>query len=196
MINKINAQTISTVFNPVVNSLITFVLLILADEHLDLAHRIEFLGIATLFASGLIILCLFVFIRLGLINSPDIPDRKQRSFPLTVAAIALFIGFLTLSLTHAPNIIQGLMWCYATETLMVAIISYWWKISIHTASMACSLIALTDQFGAIVFPFYSLLVLVGEARIVLRRHTRAQVIAGTLLGIVLTAIQLQFFKLV
>ncbi len=195
MMNKINAQTISTVFNPVFNSLITFLLLTLTNEHLDLAHRIEFLGITTLFASGLIILCVFVFIRLGLINSPDIPDRKQRSFPLFVAAIALFTGFLSLSVTHAPNLIQGLMWCYATETLIVAIISYWWKISIHTASMACSLIALTEQLGAIVFPFYLLLVLVGEARIVLRRHTLAQVIAGALLGIVLTAIQLRFFKL-
>ncbi|WP_407887485.1 hypothetical protein [Scytonema sp. NUACC26] len=42
---------------------------------------------------------------------------------------------------------------------------------------------------------YLLLVLVGEARIVMRRHTIAQAIAGPLLGIVLTAIQLLFFKL-
>ncbi|WP_190801249.1 hypothetical protein [Leptolyngbya sp. FACHB-261] len=130
-------------FNPVINPLITFSLLVLADQPLKLAEKIKFSGIASLFASGLVILCLFIFMRLGLINSPDIPDRKQRSFPLIVAAIVLFAGFLTLSFAHAPNLIQGLMWCYATETLIVAIISYWWKTSIHTGSMACSLVALT-----------------------------------------------------
>ncbi|GAB1538633.1 hypothetical protein NUACC21_12950 [Scytonema sp. NUACC21] len=77
--NKINAETISTVFNPAINPSIAFVLLTLTDKHLNLAQRIEFLGIATLFASGLIILCLFAFVRLGLINSLDIPDRKQES---------------------------------------------------------------------------------------------------------------------
>ena len=190
--NKSSAQVISTVFNPVINSLITFSLLAWADQQLNLASKFEFAGIADLFASGLMILCLFIFIRLGLINSPDIPDRKQRSLPLIVAGIVLFTGFVALSFAHAPRLIQGLMLCYATETLIVAIISYWWKISIHTASMACSLVALRYQFGAIIFPFYLLLLLVGQARIVLMRHTIAQAIAGALLGIVLTIQLLSF----
>ncbi|BAY50519.1 hypothetical protein SAMD00079811_81480 (plasmid) [Scytonema sp. HK-05] len=193
--NKTSAQIISTVFNPVINPLITFSLLALTDQQLNLAEKIQFSEIADLFACGLIILCLFIFIRLGLINSPDIPERKQRSLPLVVAAIVLFTGFLALSFAHAPRLMQGLMWCYAIETLIIAIISYWWKISIHTASMGCSLVALTYRFSAIILPFYLLLLLVGEARIVLKRHTIAQAIAGALLGIVLTAIQLLSFKL-
>jgi membrane-associated phospholipid phosphatase len=193
--NKTIAQVISTVFSPVINPLITFSLLAAADQQLNLAEKIEFSEIATLFASGFMILCLFILLRLGLINSPDIPDRKQRSFPLIVAAIILFVGFVALSFVHAPVLIQALMWCYATETLIVAIISYWWKISIHTAGMACSLVALTYQFGAIMLPFYLLLLLVGAARIVLKKHTIAQAIAGGLLGIVITTIQLLSFKL-
>ena len=124
--NKTSAQVISAVFNPVINSLITFSLLAWADQQLNLASKFEFAGIAD---------------------------------------------------------------------LIVAIISYWWKISIHTASMACSLVALRYKFGAIISPFYLLLLFVGQARIVLRRHTIAQAIAGALLGIVLTAIQLLSFKL-
>jgi membrane-associated phospholipid phosphatase len=110
-----------------------------------------------------------------------------------VAAIVLFTGFVASSFAHAPKLMQGLMLCYAIETLTVAIISYWWKISIHTASMACSLIALTYRFGASVLPFYLLLLFVGQARIVLKRHTLAQTIVGAVLGIVLTAIQLLSF---
>lgn len=194
--NTFIAQGISTTFNPVITPLITFSLLIAADQQLNLAEKFEFSEITDLFASGLIILCLFIFIRLGFISSPDIPDRRQRSFPLAIAAIILFIGFLALSSAHAPSLIQSLMLCYTTETLIVAIISYWWKISIHTSSMACSLVALTVQFGMTILPFYLLLLLVSKARIVLKRHTIAQVSAGALLGIVLTMIQLLPFKLV
>jgi putative flippase GtrA len=89
---RITAQVISTVFNPVINPLITFLLLASADQQLNLVAKIEFVAIVALFSSGLIILCLFIFVRLGLINSPDIPDRNQRSFPLIVAAIVLFTG--------------------------------------------------------------------------------------------------------
>ena len=192
--NKTNAQIISTVFNPVVDPAITFLLLIWADQQLNLSKKMEFLGIADLFTTGLMLLCLFIFIRLGLISSPDIPDRRQRFLPLVVAAIVLFTGFLALAFAHAPHLIQVLMGCYAIETLIVAIISYWWKISIHTASMSCSLVALTVQFGAIVLPCYLLLPLVGQARIVLERHTLAQTIAGGFLGIILTTIQLLLFK--
>ena len=200
MMDKTSAKIISVVFNPVTNSFITFSLLALTDQQLNLNSKIEFSGIANLFASGLIILLLFIFVRLGLINSPDISDRRQRSLPLIVAAIGLFVGFLALSFAQAPGLMQGLMWCYATETLFVAIISFWWKISIHTASMACSLVALTAQFGMVslhavfVLPFYLLLLLVGKARVVLGKHTIAQVTAGAVLGITLTAIQLLFFK--
>lgn len=194
IVNKTNAQVISTVFNPVIDPAISFLLLTWTDQQLNLSEKIEFLGIADLFASGLIILCLFIFIRFGLINAPDIPNRQQRLLPLMIAAIVLLTGFLTLSFVHAPHLIRALMGCYATETLLVAIISYWWKISIHTASMGCSLAALSVRFGAIVLPFYLLLPLVGKARIVLKRHTIAQTIAGAFLGIVLTTIQLLSFK--
>ncbi|MBW4442065.1 MAG: hypothetical protein KME10_12660 [Plectolyngbya sp. WJT66-NPBG17] len=199
--NKTIAQVISIVFNPATNPCITFSILALADQQLSLASKVEFAGIASLFASGFTILCLFIFIRLGLINSPDIPDRKQRSLPLVVAAIILLAGFITLWFAHAPKLMQGLMWCYAIETLIVAIISYWWKISIHTASMACSLVALTYQFSVLtpshtvfILPFYLLLPIVGEARVVLRRHTIMQAAIGALLGTILTAIQLLSFQ--
>lgn len=192
--NRTSAKVVSIVFNPVVNPLITFSLLAAADQQLNLARKLEFVGIAALFSCGLMIACLFVFMRLGLINSPDMPDRSQRSLPLIVAAVLLFIGFLALASTQAPHLIQALMLCYATETLVVGIISYWWKISIHTAGIACSLVVLTSQFGAIVLPFYLLLLIVGKARVILERHTIAQTIAGAGLGVVLTTIQLSSFK--
>lgn len=138
--NKTSAHVISAVLSPVINPVIAFSLLAWANQQLNQAERIEFSGIASLFASGLMIVCLLLFLRLGLIHSSDIFDRKQRSLPLIVAAIVLFVGFAALSVVHAPVLIQGLMWCYATETLIVAVISYWWKISLAVPLSAVLLI--------------------------------------------------------
>jgi membrane-associated phospholipid phosphatase len=59
--------------------------------------------------------------------------------------------------------------------------------------MSALLVALTYSFGPWVLPFFVFVSLVGISRVVLNRHTVSQVIVGGLLGLVLTAIQIQLF---
>jgi len=47
---------------------------------------------------------------------------------------------------------------------------------------------LTALYGIIVLPTFLLLVIVSWSRVVLRRHTVAQVVVGSLVGIALTTI--------
>ena len=37
---------------------------------------------------------------------------------------------------QASPIVIGLMFCYATNTLLVAFITHWWKVSIHATGIA------------------------------------------------------------
>jgi membrane-associated phospholipid phosphatase len=67
------------------------------------------------------------------------------------------------------------------------IVTLWWKISIHASSMAGAATMLTALYGTVMLPTFLLLILVSWSRVVLRRHTTAQVIAGSLLSIVLSA---------
>jgi len=66
-------------------------------------------------------------------------------------------------------------------------ITLWWKISIHASSLAGTVTFLTALYGAIVLPAFLLVILVSWSRVVLRRHTVAQVVAGALVSITLTS---------
>ena len=83
------------------------------------------------------------------------------------------------------------MFCYATNTLLVLLITNWWKVSIHTTAISGPLIVFLYQFGSFIFPLLILIPLVGASRLVLKRHTLAQVIAGAAIGIFSTALQVQ-----
>jgi membrane-associated phospholipid phosphatase len=92
----------------------------------------------------------------------------------------------------APIIIQALMFCYATNTLFVLLITVWWKVSVHTTAASGPLVALTYSFGSLVFPFYLIVPLVGLSRLILKKHTILQVIVGMLIGIIGTAVQVHY----
>ena len=68
------------------------------------------------------------------------------------------------------------------------VITWWWKISIHAATLGGVLTMLTALYGIIVLPIFVLLLLVSWSRIVLHRHTLAQVVGGSLMGIILTLV--------
>jgi len=58
-----------------------------------------------------------------------------------------------------------------------------WKISIHCAVAAGSVTILTLLFGPGLTPAYVLVGLTAWSRVVVKDHTAAQVIAGSLLGV-------------
>jgi membrane-associated phospholipid phosphatase len=67
----------------------------------------------------------------------------------------------------------------------------WWKISIHASSIAGAATMLTALYGMVLLPSFLLLILVSWSRVVLRRHTVAQVVAGSLLSIALSLLVLK-----
>ena len=59
-----------------------------------------------------------------------------------------------------------------------------WKISIHCAVASGSVTILVLLFGPWLVPAYLLVALTGWSRMALKDHSTAQVIAGSLLGLV------------
>jgi membrane-associated phospholipid phosphatase len=127
------------------------------------------------------------------IESADILVREQRLNPLLVGALSYGLGFVALYLLDAPPLVQGLMFCYATNTLLVVLITRWWKVSVHTTAAGGPLVPFIFQFGLLAAPFLILVPLVGWSRVVLERHTLAQVLVGACIGLGLTAVQLPLF---
>ena len=185
------AKIISATFHPLILPAIAFTVLIAADSTNDLSRKLITSLIALTFSTILVFGYIFWLKRKGFIDSTDIIIREQRINPLAIAVISYFIGFLSLKLIQAPDLIQGLMFCYATNTLLVLLITNWWKVSIHTTAISGPLIVFLYQFGSLIFPWLILIPLVGASRLVLKRHTLAQVIAGAAIGIFSTALQVQ-----
>ena len=79
------------------------------------------------------------------------------------------------------------------QQLLAALISRWWKVSVHATAISGPLVALRFQFGPLVIPWFVLIPFVGASRVILRRHTVAQVLVGAAIGLLLTTLQLEIF---
>ena len=143
-----------------------------------------------LFSNLIPIITVIVLQKYGIILDLDASIREQRIFPLSLGVLYAAIGFIVLTIQNADAIIRGLMFCFITNTVIIILITRYWKISIHAMGVAGLIAALWvngEQFPLIMG---FILVLVASARVILKAHNISQVIAGSFLGMVLTYAQL------
>lgn len=117
----------------------------------------------------------------------DIPTKEDRIYPLLMVIPSYFLGLILLYFLEAPAIITVLMSCYFSITIIVLIISIYWKISLHSMGIAGPAVFLIYLFG-VPGLIFSLILLssVMWSRVYLKRHTVSQVIMGALFGLLFT----------
>ncbi|CAB1127758.1 putative PAP2 superfamily protein [Candidatus Hydrogenisulfobacillus filiaventi] len=118
-------------------------------------------------------------------RDPDVADRAARlRFLIPVALVTLVVAAL-LTRMPATTLTRHLALVAAAWTLSFTVITRWWQISFHAAGAAGLTVFLWLHFRQ---PAWMLLgipaLAVGWSRLVLQRHTPAQVAAGALLGLV------------
>jgi membrane-associated phospholipid phosphatase len=185
---------ISAVFSPVVLPVATFSALVAADKTMPIERKWLVWTIA--FVSTTLVISAYVaWLKMrGEIGSYELDLREERRKPFFVGLASNFIGFVLLYTLHAPPLITWLMFCYVSNTLLIYLITYRWKVSVHATSIGGAVVAWAFQFGAVVVaPWFLLVPLVSVSRVVLHKHTVGQVIVGSLIGLVLTALQLRYF---
>jgi membrane-associated phospholipid phosphatase len=92
--------------------------------------------------------------------------------------LALMVGF------GAPTELSAYFACLLGSVAVLAAITTVWKISIHCAVASGSVTIIALLFGPWLIPAYLLVALTGWSRVVVKDHTTAQVVAGSLLGLV------------
>ncbi|MGB9978656.1 PAP2 family protein [Methanobacterium sp.] len=122
----------------------------------------------------------------------DIPERKDRNYPLIIVILSYFIGAAILYSINAPSMTTVLMFSYFSNTLIIFFINLYWKISIHAMGVAGPTTVLIYTFGPIGALFAAIIPIVMWSRVYLKRHTVGQVITGALLGFILTILQIHF----
>lgn len=185
-----SSRLVSNLFHPMLASSAAFLLLIIVSQDTVLEKLLQVVT-SILFSS--ILPVAFIYTQRQWINTDE---GSERFLPLVVGIVSYGTGFLALRLMDAPVIVLALMFCYATNTLLVLGITQLWKVSVHSTAITGPLVALSYKFGIVVVPFYLLILLVGISRLVLQKHTVAQVIVGVLIGMIGTGAQMYYiFKL-
>lgn len=189
------AKALSTIFNPFICASALFIIV----SHAFSASTKEFWVLSavsvTLYtvAPLVVLLCLYVT---GRISDFDMSDRFEREkIFLVIVAIDLLtaIGF---TLAKAPVQIVAIAWGYWATALAIMIITRYWKISTHAFGIAGPFAVMFVLFRLQPLPYVPIVPLVCWARVYLRAHTVAQVVAGAMVAIASTLIFFRLFHLI
>jgi len=158
-----------------------------------LLNQNNFLEIAIIclfFGTIIPILVLFTWSKFKKIDR-DFTIKEDRNRPLLMAVVIYLIGTFVLYFSSANPLIISLMFLYATNTLIVFFINLKWKISVHSMGIAGPTTVLM-----FINPWFFIVGLIGPlimwSRLILKKHTIGQVLAGSFLGYILTATQLYY----
>jgi membrane-associated phospholipid phosphatase len=184
------ARHVSNILAPAPISL-PLILLVSLYQASSVASAMVYAGTTLFFLSIGPFAYILIGVRMGKLSDVDVSKRTERLGPFIFGLISICIGWFVLVLIHAPAILITCLIITATSGLIMMFTTLWWKISIHASSLAGAATILTVLYGAIMLPAFGLLVLVSWSRVILRRHTVTQVVAGSLLSIALTAILLK-----
>ncbi len=185
------ARILSTIFNPFLTALALFV--ILADVSAkDTVDFWRLLFLSTFFTSIGPMLYVFWLYSTDRISDLDMSVRHEREVVFSTFIIFYLAGAAALWLAHAPRLLIAAMLGYFASTLIVGYITRYWKISTHALGITAPLVALTMLYGRQPLPFLVLIPMVCWARVYLKAHTVAQVLAGAGLATVTTML---FFSL-
>jgi membrane-associated phospholipid phosphatase len=116
----------------------------------------------------------------------DISNRADRPLPLMLASLGALVGGSMISnRLDSPSLLLVSQTLVAM-LLLLTVVSFVWKISIHTSTLAALVTVLVIFRGLELLPLYVLVFPVGWARLQLRQHTVAQLIGGSVLGVAVT----------
>lgn len=133
----------------------------------------------------------------GRISDMDVSKRKERLIPILTMMVCYSLATWYITQVHSPLWLTMFFFSGMVTTLIFGIITllFRWKISGHGGGIGVVIgyiYALIYHNITIGLPMWLLIVsiliagVVGSARVILRKHTIAQVITGILFGAVIT----------
>ena len=152
--------------------------------HADGARGLAWGAVAALFAGVVPMAFINRGIRHGQWDDRNVGAKGPRLIVLAFIIASVALGLALLVELGAPTELSGYFACLLGSVAMLAAITTVWKISIHCAVASGSVTILTLLFGPWLIPAYLLVALTGWSRVVVKDHSTAQVITGSLLGLV------------
>lgn len=123
--------------------------------------------------------------RMGKVTDRYVANRKHRPIILLLMLVIVVAGLVALALMGATAPMLGLSAMAATALIVVAIISAFWKISVHATIAAFFVGVQVILYGYAGLISIVVVPVVYWARLHLKLHTHAQLLGGVLLGVML-----------
>jgi hypothetical protein len=141
-----------------------------------------------------------LFIYQNLIRNIEMENRKERLLPFSVITILYFLAYFLMKQMGVPPTILKIILAGGILTLLIVLITIWWKISVHMAGIG-ALSAAIYSFAIIlkadftVFLLISVLIagILGTARIILKAHSPREIYAGYGLGVLVLSLTYVIF---
>ena len=180
------ARIVSFLFNPLVIG-VPVILLIGAGDVGEIrngphAHRSP-VGVGILCILPLIYI--MILLRTGLVQDFHITDRKQRIYLFPFMLVCMVAVLYILWTTEGVSPLVRNMLCVGLFVcLACALITVWFKISLHCAGLSWLAVGLWTTFGTLGGAAgLAGLVLGAWSRLVVKEHRLSEVVAGSLLGL-------------
>jgi hypothetical protein len=141
-------------------------------------------AVAAFFAAVLPTVFITRGVRRGHWADRNVGARGPRLVVLVFILSSVLAGLCVLTLGGAPRELTWYLGCMLGSVAVLALITTAWKISIHCAVASGAVTILALIYGPWVACGYMLVAITAWSRVELGDHTRAQVIAGTILGAV------------
>jgi membrane-associated phospholipid phosphatase len=188
------ARIITNITAPPFLAIPTYVILDLYDEQKRGLAANFFLSLILSIMLGVVLPVVFIVLLRyrQQITDVHIPIREQRTIPFLITIFCYALATLLLWWASGTGALTATMFCYTVTSVIVLLINFSWKISVHATGIGGPLAALTFVIGWWTLPFFLLFPIVGWARVHLKAHTLLQVLAGSFLGYTLNLLQLVF----
>ena len=186
------ARLLSAVFRPSYYPTVG-TLILLSFTYLSIfpwAFKLWILGIVYALTVLLPSLCIFAYRRIHGWSAQELRLRHKRAVPYIINICSYLCLMHILSATHMPHFLTAIVGISLLIQCACVVVNLWWKVSMHSAGTggvigAIIAYAAIFHFNPVWWLSLAILVsgLVMTSRMLLRQHTLAQVLGGTLIGI-------------
>jgi len=174
--NKI-ARTISYIFDGSFISIPVFLIIcmVVVDNKIE---AIKWASICLLFGTVIPYLYIGFLYKKREINDMHIPRREDRIKPLVVSSISYMVCFIILNVLEGPLFLKSIFAVSIVSSIILTVVTYFWKISLHTSWITFVVITFNILFGRWMLLMVPLIPVIGWARVRIKKHTVNQVILG------------------
>jgi membrane-associated phospholipid phosphatase len=144
--------------------------------------------LAALFASITPMAYILRGVRRGHWTDHHVTVREQRRLPLLVGLASVVVGLGLLIWLKAPRELLALVAAMVAGLGVTVLVTHWWKISVHTAVAAGTVVVLTLVFGPWLLFLWAVVALIAWSRVELRDHTIGQVLGGIPFGAIVAGL--------